>query len=129
MADIIGAVDTYLRTQTTWIGTLTGGLHPYKNASTTITYPYCTLFTVSDPNDPESFDVSDSGQARIQFDVIGGTKAVKSILLALRTILHQFQGTMGTVSIVHCECVGMRDILLTNSMYQFQADFLIEYSH
>lgn len=129
MADIIGALDTYLRTQTTWMGTLTGGLHPYKNASAPVTYPYCSFFIVSDPNDPESFDSPDSGQARIQFDVVGQAKANKSILLALRAILHQYQGTMGTVSVTHCECNGMRDIVLTNNLYQYQADFMIEYHH
>ena len=121
------ALDVKLRAQTAWLATLTGGLYPYS-APDTPTEPYGFYNVISDPTEEESFEVTDTGIARVQFDFVVASKAQKSIALAARKILNHLAPWSDGVSVISIIADGVRDIELTGNAWQFQFDVRVEYS-
>jgi hypothetical protein len=120
------ALDVKLRASTAWLATLSGGLHPYS-APVGVAAPYGFYNVISDATEEESFESTDTGTARVQFDFVTATKAGKSIALAARKLLnHLIPGTDG-VSIIAITCNGVRDIELTGNAWQWQFDALVDY--
>ena len=121
------ALDVKLRANTTWLATLTGGLHAY-GAPDPATLPYGFYSVISDPTDEEAFDNTDSGTFRIQFDFITATKAGKSIALAARRILNHLSGSLDGIAVTWTRAEAPRDVRLTTSGYQWQFDVQGEYT-
>jgi hypothetical protein len=121
------ALDVKLSAQTAWLATLTGGLYPYS-APDTPTEPYGFYNVISDPTEEESFEISDTGIARVQFDFVVNSKAHKSIALAARKILNHLAPWSDGVSVISIVADGVRDIELTGNAWQFQFDVRVEYS-
>lgn len=121
------ALDAKLRTQTAWLATLTGGLYPYS-APDTPTEPYGFYNVISDPTEEESFENTDTGIARVQFDFVCATKSEKSIALAARKILNHLAPWTDGISVISIVANGVRDIELTGNAWQFQFDVMVEYT-
>lgn len=119
------ALDVKLRADTAWLATIGSRLYPYS-APDTPTEPYCFYNVISDPTEEESFENTDTGVARIQFDFVG-TKANKSIALAARKILNHIAPWADGVSVISIVANGVRDIELTGNSWQFQFDVICEY--
>ena len=83
---------------------------------------------ISDPTDEESFELTDTGIARVQFDFVCATKGGKSIALAARKILNHLAQWTDGVSVISITCDGVRDIELTGNAWQFQFDAMVEYA-
>lgn len=110
-----------------WLATLTGGLYPYSVPEGT-TEPYGFYNVITDPTEEESFENSDTGVARVQFDFVTTTKAGKSIALAARKILNHLAPWADGVSVTKIVANGVRDIELTGNAWQFQFDVMVEYT-
>jgi hypothetical protein len=83
---------------------------------------------ISDPTDEESFEITDTGICRVQFDFISATKGGKSIALAARKYLNHIAPWTDGVSIISIVADGVRDIQLSDGSYQFQFDVMVEYA-
>lgn len=125
-ATIEQALDDTLRDTTTWLATLTGGLHAYS-ASDATAKPYGFYNVITDPRTPDSFGNVATGQARVQFDFVTATKEGKSVALAARKIVNHIAGTYDGIVIKRTDCTMVRDIALTDSSWQFQFDCRVEY--
>jgi hypothetical protein len=123
------ALDVKLRAYGTgsWLATLTGGLHAYSAPDGAVE-PYAFYNVISDPTDEESFELTDTGIARVQFDFVCATKGGKSIALAARKILNHLAQWTDGVSVISITCDGVRDIELTGNAWQFQFDAMVEYA-
>ena len=121
------ALDVKLRAQVAWLATLTGGLYPYS-APDTVSEPYGFYNIISDPTEEESFEATDVGIARVQFDFVTATKAGKSIALAARKYLNHLAPWTDGVSVISIKAEGVRDIELTGNAWQFQFDVMVEYA-
>lgn len=93
------------------------------------TMPYATYFLVSDPHVPHSFGHTDSGQARIQFNVYDDNKTVAlSKANALRDVLDQYQGTMDGKTVESINCTGVRVPKVPDlEIYQGMFDAMVVY--
>jgi len=120
------ALDVKLRNQTAWLATLTGGLHAYS-APDGVAEPYAFYNVISDPTEEESFELTDTGIARVQFDFVSATKGGKSIALAARKYLDHIAPWTDGVSVISIVANGVRDIQLSDGSYQFQFDVICEY--
>jgi len=120
------ALDVKLRASTAWLATLTGGLYPYSPPDA-VTEPYAFYNVISDPTMEESFELTDTGIARVQFDFVVSSKAHKSIALAARKILNHIAPFTDGVSVISIVSNGVRDIELTGNSWQFQFDAMVEY--
>lgn len=121
------ALDAILRANTGWMATIGSRLYPYSAPDTPIE-PYCFYNVISDPTEEESFENSDTGVARIQFDFVVNNKAQKSIALAARKILNHLAPWSDGVSVTKIVANGVRDIELTGNAWQFQFDVICEYT-
>jgi hypothetical protein len=81
---------------------------------------------ISDPTEEESFDILDTGIARVQFDFVGA-KSTKAIALAARKILNHIAPFSDGVSVIGIVANGVRDIELAGNSWQFQFDVMVEY--
>lgn len=120
------ALDVTLRSNTSWLATLTGGLHAYSATDGAIE-PYAFYNVISDPRIPDSFGNADTGQARIQFDFVSATKGGKSIAIAARKIVNHISGSYDGVVIKRTDCTMVRDIPISGNLWQFQFDCRVEY--
>jgi hypothetical protein len=83
---------------------------------------------ISDPTEEESFEITDTGVARIQFDLVTNNPSQKSIALAARKYLNHIAPFTDGVSVISIVADGVRDIELTGNAWQFQFDVRVEYS-
>lgn len=121
------ALDVKLRADAAWLATIGSRLYPYS-APDTPTLPYCFYNVISDPTLEESFEATDTGVARVQFDFVSATKAGKSIALAARKILNHLAPFTDGISIISIVADGVRDIELMGNAWQFQFDVMVEYT-
>jgi hypothetical protein len=73
-----------------------------------VTMPYCTYHVVSDPHTPMAFNLPDTGQARIQINVVDDSRF--DALAAADTIrdrLDQYSSTMDGITIFSLNCSGI----------------------
>jgi hypothetical protein len=101
-------------------------MYPYS-APDGAEVPYCFYNVISDATDEESFGITDTGTARIQFDFVTATKAGKSIALAARKAINHIAPWSDGVSVMSITCNGVRDIELTTNAWQWQFDAMVEY--
>jgi hypothetical protein len=120
------ALDVKLRANTGWLATVTG-LYPYSAPDGAVE-PYCFYNVISDPTEEESFENTDTGTARIQYDFVVNSKAHKSIALAARKIITHIAPFTDGVSVTSVVANGVRDIELTGNAWQFQFDVICEYT-
>lgn len=121
------ALDVKLRAKTTWLATLTGGLYPYS-APDSASEPYGFYNIISDPTEEESFENTDTGIARVQFDFVVAKKSDKSIALNARKYLNHIAPWTDGVAVTSIVANGVRDIELTGNGWQFQFDVVVEYT-
>ena len=88
------ALDTALRADS-GINTALGGRIYWLQAAQTATMPYLVYTVVSDVDEQATFDAKNTGRGLVQFDVVGSSKANKSIMYAIRTLLRGKSGAIG----------------------------------
>jgi len=121
------ALDVKLTAQTAWLATIGGRLYPYR-APSTPTIPYMFYNVISDPTEEEAYENTDTGIARVQFDLVVNSLAHKSIALAARKYLNHIAPWTDGVSVTSIVANGVRDIQLTGNAWQFQFDVMVEYA-
>jgi hypothetical protein len=94
------------------------------------TKPYCVYSVISDPHTPQSFDSSDTGQARVQINVIDDNRfdALKAAD-AIRDRLDKYSSTMDSMTIYSLNCSGILTFPLAEEegIYQATFDALVRY--
>lgn len=88
------ALDTALKADS-GINTALGGRIYWLQAAQTATMPYLVYTVVSDVDEQATFDAKNTGRGLVQFDVVGSSKANKSIMYAIRTLLRGKSGAIG----------------------------------
>lgn len=73
------------------------GIHWLKVPDNAIA-PFLTYYSVIDTDEVHAFGSVNTGQARIQFDVVADDKADKKYIYAVRDLLRNKQGVLGGVS-------------------------------
>ena len=134
MTSVQSVIDTYLRadsTLMTYLGgmgapTLTIGRLYYMLAPEGATLPYVVYTMVSNEDTAEFFD-SDDTQARLQFDVVGSSRASYAIDDRLRTLLRYHSGTLSGLAVWTIEPANRRERYNPDtSRYVFSSDYIIK---
>ena len=94
------ALDTALKADSTLNTALAGRIY-WLQATQTASTPYLVYFTVADTDQPEAFGDTNTGQARVQFDLVSANKADKTQMYNVRTLLRGKGGTIGGLSVKH----------------------------
>jgi hypothetical protein len=119
------SIDTTLRADATLAASLGNRIYWIQIPQTAIV-PYLVYTTIADTDQPEAFGDTNTGQARIQFDVVTASKADKSIMYRIRDILRGKSFT--SLSIRHVAPVQFRDRFDGSTMrYIFSLD--MEFTH
>lgn len=102
----------------------------YLQAEQDTTKPFCTYDVVSDPHDSMFFNASDTGQARIQINVIDDNRfdALKAAH-AIRNRLDKYGATMDGMTIYKCNCSGVLvfPVEAEEGIFQATFDALVQY--
>lgn len=97
------------------------------------TLPYVVYQTIDDTDLPIHFGNTDTGQARVQFSVVGETKAAKDIMFRIRTLIRGKSGQIGGSSgptISQTEYGLLREQFNPDTMrYVFLADYRIWFAY
>ena len=123
------ALNVYLRASAA-AGTIAGDRYYWVEAPQKPTLPYVTYFIVSDPHEPFAFGNTDTGAARVQFNVYDDNKYVSlEKANALRDILDQYTGVLDTgVTLRNINCSGVRVLKVPeHDLYQGTFDAMVNY--
>ena len=123
------ALDTALKADS-GINTALGGRIYWLQAAQTATMPYLVYSVVSDVDEQATFDAKNTGRGLVQFDVVGSSKANKSIMYAIRTLL---RGKSGAIGGLNTAIVAPRNVRETynadTNKYVFSWEAEITYSY
>lgn len=96
----------------------------FLTADQNVTLPYCTYSVVSDPHTPMAFDASDTGQARIQLNIVDDDKyTALTAAEAVRDRLDKYSTSMDGVTIYTLNCSGIIMFPLPEQENVFRATF------
>jgi len=97
----------------------------YMTAHPEATLPYIVYMMVSNTDSAEFFS-SDDTQARIQFDVVGSSRASYAIDDRLRTLLRYHSGTLSGLTVWTIEPANRRERYNPDtSRYVFSSDYIV----
>lgn len=94
------------------------------------TKPYCTYAVVSDPHVPQSFDASDTGQARVQINIIDDDRYnALACADAIRDRMDKYSTAMDSITIYSLNCSGILVFPLDeqDNIYRATFDALVRY--
>ncbi len=102
----------------------------FIQAEQDVTKPFCVYSVVSDPHTPMFFNSSDTGQARVQINIIDDNRfdALKAAT-AVRNRLDKYATTMDSMTIYTLNCTGIITFPVEEEEGIFQATFdaLVQY--
>jgi hypothetical protein len=123
------AIDTALQADATLSASLGSRIYWLQVPQTSIV-PYLVYFTVSDTDQQEAFGDSNTGQARVQFDIVSDKKSDKASLYRVRTILRGMSGTIGGLNVRHVFPVQIRERFDASTMrYIFTIELEITFAY
>jgi hypothetical protein len=101
----------------------------WMTAPEVTTVPYLVYSLVDDTDQVLWFDVQNTGQARVQFDVVQANKAT-AIIYQVRTKLRNTHGTIGGLSVQRIIPSMLRQRYNADTLrYVFSADYIFEFSY
>ena len=130
---IQSAIDSYLRADTTLMSYLGGAVAPtlttgrlyYMVAPEGASLPYVVYTKVSD-TDSQEFFAKDTGQGRLQFDVVSTTKGSYVIEERLRALLRYASGSIGGLTTTIIYPVNRREKYNADtSRYVWSSDYIV----